>query len=54
MNNWNFSKNHEFILAGELNVFEPIDIDIFVGKYALILLGNSLGFADPIAVTTDK
>ena len=40
-------------LYWQVNVFEPIDIDVWVGKYALILLGNSLGFADPSAVTTD-
>ena len=40
-------------LYWQVKVFEPIDIDVWHEKYALILLGNSLGFADPSAVTTD-
>ena len=40
-------------LYWQVKVFEPIDIDVWHEKYALILLGNSLGFADPSTVTTD-
>ena len=40
-------------LYWQVKVFEPIDIYVWDEKYALILLGNSLGFADPSAVATD-
>ena len=40
-------------LYWQVKVFEPLDIDVWAEKYALILLGNSLGFADPSAVTTN-
>ena len=39
-------------LYWQVKVFEPIDIYIWDGKYDPIVLGNSIGFADPSAVTT--